>query len=293
MNEFGLFGDVRGKRIKIHTAEKTTKYLLSFKYIPANYDAIIIGPSISDQLDPRKISGYKTYNLSLLSGNVRELKLSVKNVLERGKIKLLIICLHPYLTRDNILKDQRLTPHMYWSSLGSTFTFKLYNDMLSNHLDPGKNSFNDSADGYSRPIHVKGITTEQFIDKFRTTILQAHGKPLVPLDPVAYSDLRDIINLARAHNVRIIAYHHPEPEMLFRLHEKNHADYLATMSHIFAKDDLVYDFNTSEYREFRSDLTNYIDHGHLSEKGAAVIVAELDRVIKSMPHASSDKRILP
>ena len=79
----------------------------------------------------------------------------------------------------------------------------------------------------------------------------------------------------------------------FCLHEKNHADYLTTMSHLFAEDDLVYDFNTSEYREFRSDLTNYIDHGHLSEKGAAFIAAELDRVIKSMPHASSDQRILP
>ncbi|MEI6305547.1 MAG: hypothetical protein WCP33_01880 [Deltaproteobacteria bacterium] len=282
MNEFGLFGNARGKRIRVHTAEKTSKYLFSFNYIPTNYDALIVGPSVSDHLDPRKFKGYRVYNLSILSGNVLELKLPVYNVINRGNLKLLVICLHPYLTRDNILKDKRLTPYMYWSTLGSTFTFKFYGDMLQNYLDSGNDAFSDSADGYLRPVHVKGVTTEVFVDRFLQGII-AGGRSLHPLDPVAYSDLKEIIGAARQRGIRIVAYYHPEPEVLYRAYEQSYSAYRKKMNELFTGDDLVHDFNTPRYKAFRSDLTNYIDHGHLSVKGADFIVAELDRVITRPP----------
>ena len=34
INEFGLFGNVKGKEYRVHTYEKTTKYLFSYNYIP-------------------------------------------------------------------------------------------------------------------------------------------------------------------------------------------------------------------------------------------------------------------
>lgn len=282
MNEFGLYGDARGKRLMVHSAEKTTKYLLSFNYIPANYDGVIIGPSVSDQLDPRKIHGYRLYNLSILSGNVLELKLPVFNVIERGKLRLLVICLHPYMTRDSILRDKRVTPDMYWSALGSTFTFKFYTDMLLNRLDSSRDTFTDSADGYSRPIHAQGITTEAFVDRFVKDVTRGGGR-LTPLNPGAYADLREIIARARQKGVRIVAYFHPEVAPVYRAYEESYNGFKREMRKLFTDDDLVYDFNTPQYEPFRADLSNYIDHGHLSEKGASFIVAELDRVIGGTP----------
>ena len=55
-DDFGLFGSDGEKRI--WTREKTSKYLLSHRYVPENFDGLLIGPSYSDlNFDTRTIEG--------------------------------------------------------------------------------------------------------------------------------------------------------------------------------------------------------------------------------------------
>lgn len=278
MDDFGLFRDVKGRRIRIYSAEKTTKYLLSYRYIPENFDALLIGPSLSDQLDTRKIEGYRTYNLSILMGNVNELKPSVENVLSRGRVRLLIICLEPYLTRDALLRDKRLRPESRLSTLGSTFTFKFYNDRIKTMLNPQEDSFTESWWGYSRPIRKKGASTQLAIDIFAAQLVKMEHK-IYPLDPIAFNQLAELVRLARSKGARVMAYYHPLPRKILDIYEPDYRRYQRQINTVFDDRDLVWDFNTPAYDGFRTDAANYIDHGHLSTVGADFIVAELNRLL--------------
>ncbi len=273
MDEFGLFGKVKGRRIRIYTAEMTTKYLLSYRYIPENFDALIIGPSLSDQLDPRKIKGYRVYNLSLLMGNVSELRQSVENVLNRGKVRLVILCLNPYLTRDARVWDKRLRPESLYSVLGSTFTFKFYNAMIKCRLDPKDDSFTESWSGYSRPIQ-KVPSVEAAIDDFAAKVKEVHS-----INPTAFEQLKELLQLARARGARIFAYYHPMPYKVFAASEPSFRSYQQEINTLFDGRDLVWDFNTPAYDAFRKNPANYIDHGHLSVAGAEFVVGELNRLL--------------
>ncbi len=273
MDEFGLFRKVEGRRIRIYTAEMTTKYLLSYRYIPKNFDALIIGPSLSDQLDPRKITGYQVYNLSLLMGNVSELKQSVENCLNRGNIRLAIICLNPYLTRDAIVWDKRLRPESLYSVLGSTFTFKFYNSMIKCNLDPKDDSFTESWSGYSRPIQ-KVPSVVAAIDSFAAMVKEVHT-----INPTSFEQLRGLIQLARKRGTRILAYYHPMPHKVFAASEPSFRKYQQQINTLFDGHDLVWDFNTPYYDPFTKNPANYIDHGHLSVAGADYVVAELNRLL--------------
>ncbi|MGD0280244.1 MAG: hypothetical protein ABSC11_13195, partial [Smithella sp.] len=126
MNEYGLFGDVRGKSKIFCNNERTSKYLLSYKYIPTNFEGILIGPSLSDNLNTKDISGFKIYNTSISGGNISELKLIAENVIQKGNLKFIIICLNYYITKDHGCKTSHMNPQEYWGSLGSKETIKLY-----------------------------------------------------------------------------------------------------------------------------------------------------------------------
>jgi hypothetical protein len=278
MDEFGLFGKVKGRHIRIYTSEKASKYLLSYRYIPENFDALIIGPSLSDQLDPRKINGYKVYNLSILMGNASEVRLMADNVLNRGHIRLLILCLHPYLTKDSILWDKRMRPESRLSVLGSTFTFKFYNDKLKSMLNPKNDSFSESWSGYSRPIHKKGISTEAFIDNFVALVIRGNGA-VGDIDPTAFAQLKELVQLARERGAHIFAYYHPVPFKVLNACEPAFRRYQQQINTLFDGSDLVWDFNTPEYDSFRKNTDNYIDHGHLSFAGADFVVGELNRLL--------------
>ena len=119
VNEYGLFGNTKGMSINIWNNERTSKYLLSFNYIPTNFEGILIGPSVSDNLDTKKISGFKIYNASIDGGNISELKYIVENVIQRGNLKFIIICLSPYITKDHGPKTSDISQQKYWGALGS------------------------------------------------------------------------------------------------------------------------------------------------------------------------------
>jgi len=125
MNEYGLFGNAKGKSIKIWHDERTSKYLLSYNYIPANFEGILIGPSVSVNLNTKKINDFKIYNASLNGGNISELKYIADNIIQRGNLKFIIICLYPYMTKDHGRKTSSIDPREYWGSLGSKQALEL------------------------------------------------------------------------------------------------------------------------------------------------------------------------
>jgi hypothetical protein len=104
-NDYGLFEDVTGKSFEVMGNERTDKLLFSFNYIPNNFEGILIGPSLSDNLNTKDIKDYKIYNASINGGNVTELRKIVDTIaMFNNNIRFIIICLDPYITKDSGMK---------------------------------------------------------------------------------------------------------------------------------------------------------------------------------------------
>ena len=78
---YGLFRDVRGRRLPIYDSERRAKYLLNLHYVPERFNAVLIGSSVSGDWDTSGIEAWRTYNESTDGGNITEEKVLVERAL--------------------------------------------------------------------------------------------------------------------------------------------------------------------------------------------------------------------
>ena len=277
VDEFGLFRSAKGRTIGIYTSERTAKYFLSLRYVPDNFDAILIGPSLSDQLDTRQISAYRMYNLSLLGANAVELDLLVQNVLTRKAPKALLICIDPFLFRNAELMDARMTPRIRWTVLGSSFIFdyylKKYRKIFAGKRDLFEYTPFGSATINEQPVEVVRNVIEQ-----RALKMAGEDNRLI-IDPRALEKLKHTIDVARSNGTRIYAFFYPLPEPIRLIFSRHYGAFSEQMTKLFLPDDGILDFNTLKYKPFRDDPSNYVDNAHISHKGAKYLLTELDRMM--------------
>jgi hypothetical protein len=282
MNEYGLFGNAKGKSIKVWNNERTSKYLLSYNYIPANFEGILIGPSVSDNIETKKISGFKIYNTSINGGNISELKYIAENVIHNGNLKFIIVCLYPYLTKNHGRKTSSIDPREYWGTLGSWETVKLYKEKILTKLnlkqnlnnDYGCNNFLIEAEEpiIPRQIGTNIITKENLNENMITN--NNRNFQTEHIDEVAYNELAYVLKLARDRKTQIFAFYYPYYINNFDIVKFN--SYKDRIDKLFMRHDVVWDFNNDEHLKFRNDSNNYSDKKHLSWTGTNYLICEIN-----------------
>ena len=282
-NDYGLFGDVRGRLIPVYANERTSKYLFSYNYIPSNFEGLLLGSSLSHNLNTKEVTGFKIYNGSLSGANFTELDLIAKNVIKRGKLKFIVICLHPYTTQTHGRRSSFMNPHEYWESLGSLATLDLYRHKILVLL--GKKEVISNEYGFHDRNLDKKIDSRKKISQAANSLMKS-GKG-IEIDEIAYKELADLVASARSQDVKIFAYFHPLPYELYLAQQESFADFQDKIKPLFTKQDRVWDFNSGQYLSFRRDYGNYIDHAHLSPKGARFILKEIVR------HLNDDLGVFP
>jgi hypothetical protein len=271
-NFFGLFSSRSEARIWVD--EKTSKYLLSFRYIPENFEGVLIGPSVSANLDTHKIEGYKIYNLSMAGANISEIKYAIDNVIKKGNIQYLVICLYPYLTKNSGLKGRQINEKEYWGSLYSLLPVRILAAISLYKIMPGSDIFHASEWGYNDTnLKKKNIQFNRIIDGLK----KKHPNKIV-IDPLAYKELQQIIKMTKKKHVKILAYYFPIYYEFSQIYKKSGAwsYYQAEMNKLFGKDDLVWDMNTPEYDYITHNKKAYSD-GHLSNFGADLVVSDITK----------------
>lgn len=272
LNEYGLFGDMRGKHIKIFYNERTSKYLLSFNYIPANFDGILIGSSVSANINTENIEDYSVYNASIVGANITELGYLANNIMEKG-IDFIIICLSPYITKNHGRKTSYIEPREYWGTLGSLETVKLYTHKLLVSTGLREEVFN--AYGLNNfTLHQPGFNSRELIQKY---ISRTAASEEIVIDDTAYSELDQLLRKARNSGVRIFGYYHPYHYDIYQLRKDNYREYQNKVNTLFREPDVIWDFNSEDYLAFRKDYRNFSDRAHLSPRGADFIAAEINR----------------
>lgn len=275
VNLYALFGDAGGKSVSIYSDERTSKYLLAHNYVPSNFEGYIVGPSLSANLDPKPVSDYKIYNLSMMGANITEQKTVLEKALEKSNPKFVILCLHPYLTMDHGMKTGMINSKEYYGALGSISLYKAYATKFvrDHNLMPSKfpqNQFNEYGFNHygnllqKMPVEVK--IAEQIKDDraMNTTI-----------DKVAWKEFMELIEELNERDIKVVAYFHPLPYPIFDRFRTRLDVYQNTTRNALNGKAILIDFNTASYDFFTKDLTNYIDHGHLSDKGQHYLLKEI------------------
>jgi len=278
VDDYGLFGNVSGREIKIYSylgSERLSKHLFSYHYIPSNFEGILIGSSVSDNLNTKLIQEFKIYNASLIGGNISELRYIVDNLIKNNKkISFMIICLDPYITKDSGRKTSYIHPREYWGALGSLDTLKMHFSKLFVYIHLLPDYCNDYG-YYNFNVDKVGIDSEQAIKE-----AARRGRiEKIEIDNAAFRDLKGVVGNAKKHGLRVFAFYYPRPRELYLLNKQSYSAYQAIINSAFSPEDFVWDFNAEHYKEFTRDYKNYSDSGHLSDAGALFLLKEIQEKI--------------
>ncbi|MEO1050712.1 MAG: hypothetical protein AAFX87_08795 [Bacteroidota bacterium] len=277
---YGLFDDTTDRSIEVYTNERTSKYLLSFRYIPENFEGIILGPSLSANLNTEQIEQFKVYNASIMGANISELRYLVENIVQKGNLRFAIICLDPYLTKDHGKKSAMIDPKEYYGALGSTNLFRTYlfkavrEWEIAPHKFP-KGIINSYGFNNFNLYMADGNPEEKIMQKVRENAPES-----TKIDPLALQELEQTVDYLRSNDIKVFAYFTPVPRQILEINKQQYQAYQQQIYSAFQKEDIIIDLNTDQYARYTEDFNTFIDHGHLSEKGQAFVLDELNELLE-------------
>jgi hypothetical protein len=282
---YGLFRSSRTRSLPVYGEERIAKYLYSLRYIPENFDGILLGSSVSDNLDPRQFSGYRIYNASINGGNVEDLRPIAENVYGKSTLKLTIVCIHRYLTLDHDRKTDLMTPRQYWGALGSPQLLTAYLSALAVRRGLVHGEY-DEMGTLREGADVDVATVRKTIDKAVGAIRRGQASVgNYSIDPVALAGLDHVLTTARRRSQRMLVFYPPVPAPILAIRSAEFARYRDTVSSLLRPGDAVVDFNDPSYVDLRADLRNFEDAVHLSKSGAASVMSELSRTVAELDAA--------
>ncbi len=274
---YGLFRDTSTRTINIWHNERTSKYLLAHRYVPENFDGLLIGPSLAANLDTSLLLPYRVFNGAINGGNITELSLVAEQAMNDGKMRFLVVCLTPYITQDHGRKSSYMVPAEYWGALGSLETFKLAVHRTFIALGREANLF--TPFGRNHYNILKPAMTEAEI---RAAIEKnRHRYGTIRIDEEAVTELDGLLDAARGRGLKVFAYFYPYLKDRYTIWGTNYDTFKARMMALLEPGDVVWDMNTPEYDALTRDYSNYYDMAHLSDKGSTFVLGEIRAHIES------------
>jgi len=266
---YGLFG--KDARI-VYTDDRLGKYLLSLRYVPERFDALLVGSSITDNWDTAKIDSVRMYNGSIVGGNISEAKVIADNVLNRKRLKVVVFCVYPYLTETHGKKAGGMSEREYWAAFGSLQLLRDYATAYQVFLGRRR-----------QPFDEYGVTSTTH-SPTRQAWWKAGGKPTKPedvyLDPVAYSEYSELVRRARSLGALIVHVNPPIYYERWTLNQAAFETYYRKMAGLFHAEDPALDFNTAGFDRIRKSRDSFYDGAHLSKAGSDDVVSVLNDTIR-------------
>jgi hypothetical protein len=265
IDPYGVLRDPRGRKLSIYFSEGKAKCLMNKRYVPSNFDGLVVGPSSLDNWKLSTLAGATVYNESLAGGNAAEERMLVSQALERGHFKLAIFVLVSSMTSSHELKD-------------GLDTVKTSEAIGSIHVLVHEVAYALKA------MHVPFEKSDAAPNG--TAVFEGHGEidvhALPPsnfaIDPVALEDFRSMVQAVRDRGARIVYVVPPLYEPLYEVNRASYAAYLDTIRRALPPAPVI-DFDGPEYASLRSDPDNFRDCFHLNPTGAAAFTALLEKLV--------------
>ena len=278
INIFGVFGVAQDKKIQVYHNERVSKYLFSYNYIPDNFNSLLIGPSLSDNIDVSSTpEGIDLYNASIMGANITELSPIVRNCVEKGQIKHVIICLHPYLTKDAGSKGASFDEKTYFGAFGSLNLYQTYALAVIREFNLMPTKFPNNQIAWYGTNHYNDFFRVSDIQERIKEEAEMHTNEPIKSNELAMKELGSLVTLLSDAGVNVLGYFHPVPWDIFESNRVSYLQYQNEIQKLLQGKAQIIDFNQTNYESFTKDYSNYIDHGHLSEKGQEQIMNTLIR----------------
>ena len=269
---YGVFRTTKNRYLVVYGDDRVAKYLLSLRYVPENFDAILVGPSISSNWDTHQIHHLRVYNESLDGSNFVEQQALVQHALSRPGIRCALILIHPSLTADHSFDTVPLTEREKFEALGSITLFEAYKDWFARWRHPEKVPTDDyGSDFFDDPIHLNAAAAR---------LMRPGGD--FPVDPIAVDAYRAVLADCRRHHVRMIFIVPPTSRGIFELKRAAFAQYLDLMKREIKPEDRVLDFSSQKYASFRDNPANFSDGVHIARAATGKLIALLNRELDSL-----------
>ncbi|EON76138.1 hypothetical protein ADIS_3266 [Lunatimonas lonarensis] len=284
---FGLYRNHTCEGIGLHGEERYSKYLHMHRYVPECFDGIWMGASLSANLDPSRIRGFRIYNASLMGARIGQLEQLYSTAVDQGAdFEVAIISIHPYLTGETEKTDTHLAKKGLQSAMGSVSLLRVYALALIRKFKlweskyPQNQYSSEGRNDYNRFFEVPDIVShiQKKIHDPELTRLASHEEGLHSLQ-----SLLEQINQTEA---RILLYFHPIPADIYRANREILDSYWTKITEMpLRHPDKVLLININQHPSaFNKDLSNYIDHGHLSELGQERLLSLMNQELEKTGH---------
>jgi len=258
---FGIFHDPSGKRLSVHHNERTAKFLLNERYVPANFDALLVGGSSTSNFRMDALDFARFYNESLYGSNAVEEKRLVDEALRRGHFRYAICVINPYLLQSHEFNEGSGVPPRR-EALGSVNLLREEFYAGMQRLRHSPSSFWPDG-GQAMPTSKGALGTDlEFTFKY---------------DPIALDAFEQTLDELRASGTKIIFLETGVYEPIYQKHRQQFDDFYSAFPLRKADEPLV-NFNETQYAAFRSDASRWMDAPHLTDAAADEASAELNRV---------------
>lgn len=256
---YGLGRNDRGRSLPTLGDTRVAKYLLAFRYVPANFDGLLLGPSITANWRPSLISGFHFYNASLNGGNIVEIKAVADQAIASGKMRAAVLLIHPSMTLSHDFKTIELTPELRYSALGSESLLDAYKDEFSRIQHPNQ-LITDSAgtEFYGDEPHPLNAMNVELL------------KPETPfyIDETALKAYSDFAHHLHQQHIKTLLVVPPLAEELYQRKPHQFSEYTRLILTKVPDSFSVLDFTGPEFISFRQDSSNFTDGVHLTSTGA-------------------------
>jgi hypothetical protein len=266
---YGLYRSTKCRHLVDYGDNRIAKYLLSEHYVPDNFEAILIGPSVSSNWNTHGIHTFRTYNESLNGSNFVEQECLVQQaVASPGRLRLAMIVVHPSMTADHDFSTVRLTERERWSALGSLSLFDAYKDWFGRYRHPGGAPISDDygTDFFEDPRHLNATAAR----------LMRPGAEF-PMDQEAVAAFRRILAACRQHHVAVLYVVPPTAPSIFEPKRAAFGKYLAFIQGEQRPGEQIIDLESQKFNRFICNPSNFSDGVHISRAGTPRIVGLLDR----------------
>jgi hypothetical protein len=266
VDPYGVWRSSAGRRLPVYTGSvRRSKFLMSKRYVPDNFNALILGPSSSANWNLLNVVGYRLYNESAEGANATEVRTIVDEALIAGHYNLAILILSPTMTAGHGISDGV-------DQVGTAQAIASI-DLLSQEviyglraLHPGAGHVDVTAEGNSIFRKPKQMDPVQ------------HDAADYRIDPVAVKDYHDVIQSLQRHGAAIVYVVPPNYEPCQLLNFPRLNPYLETVRAQLPSGPLI-NLNGPEYASLRSDSNNFSDCDHLEPLGADKVAEILDKRI--------------
>ena len=202
------------------------------RYVPTNFEGLIVGTSASSNWALPTLAGYRIYNESLSGANAAEEKVLVDQGISTGSYKFALLLLAPAMTSDHTLQD-------------GLDAVKTSEALASIHLFVHEAAFTLAAMHRKFP---KSETTPdgQVLFNFPQNFnLAPLGTNFFSIDPIALQKYRSLAESLQSRGARIVYVVPPLYEPCYQVNKENYQAYLESIRPLLPPAPII-DFNDAE-----------------------------------------------